>query len=71
MTNLRYNVTETFVFGLGSGLGWTLAIVMMAGIRERMKKSRIPPALEGPGIALIITGIIALAFIGFSGIIQQ
>ena len=59
------------VYGFGAGLGWMLAIVLLAGIRERLKKSQIPPALEGPGIALIITGIMALAFIGFSGMIQQ
>ena len=48
-----------------------LAIVLMAGIRERLKKAQIPPALEGPGISLIIAGIMALAFVGFSGMIQQ
>ena len=71
MVNLDYTVPEAFVFGFASGLGWTLAIVVMAGIRERLKKSQIPPALEGPGIALIVTGIMALAFVGFSGMIQQ
>jgi len=71
MANMNYGVTEALVFGLGSGLGWMLAIVLMAGIRERLKKSRIPPGLEGPGIALIITGIMALAFLGFSGMLQQ
>ena len=71
MVNLNYDVVQALVFGLASGLGWTLAIVMMAGIRERLKNAQIPPALEGPGISLIITGIMALAFIGFSGMIQQ
>jgi len=71
MVNLEYGVTEALVFGLGSGLGWLLAIVLMAGIRERLKKAQIPPALEGPGIALIVTGIMATAFISFSGIIQR
>jgi Na+-transporting NADH:ubiquinone oxidoreductase subunit E len=71
MVNLEYTVLEALVFGFASGLGWMLAIVMMAGIRERLKKSQIPPALEGAGISLIITGIMALAFVGFSGMIQQ
>jgi Na+-transporting NADH:ubiquinone oxidoreductase subunit E len=70
MVNQEYDVLEALVFGLGSGLGWMLAIVLMAGIRERLKKAKIPAGLEGPGIALIISGIMALAFIGFSGIIQ-
>lgn len=70
MVNLQYGPVEAVVYGFGSGLGWMLAIVLMAGIRERLKTSPIPPGLEGPGIALIITGIMALAFIGFSGIIQ-
>ena len=56
--------------GAGSGLGWLLAILAMAGIREKLKEERIPPALRGPGIALIITGIMAMAFVGFSGIVQ-
>jgi len=70
MVNKNYGVAQGIVFGFGSGLGWMLAIVLMGGIRERLKRSQIPPGLEGPGIALIITGIMALAFIGFSGMIQ-
>jgi Na+-transporting NADH:ubiquinone oxidoreductase subunit E len=58
------------VFGLGSGAGWMLAIVCMAGIRERLTAAKIPKGLQGPGIALIITGIMALAFIGFTGVIK-
>ena len=71
MVNLNYGVAESTMFGFGSGLGWMVAIVLMAGIRERLKSADIPPALEGPGITLIITGIMALAFIGFSGMVQQ
>jgi len=70
MTNRNYGVAEGLVFGFGSGAGWMLAIVLMAGIRERLKNAQIPPALEGPGITLIITGIIALGFVGFSGMVQ-
>jgi len=70
MTNRGYGVAESLVFGFGSGAGWMLAIVLMAGIRERLKTAQVPAALEGPGISLIITGIIALGFVGFSGLVQ-
>ena len=70
MTNRDYGVVEGTIFGFGSGLGWMLAIVLMAGIRERLKRSQVPAALEGPGITLIIAGIIALGFVGFSGMVQ-
>ena len=53
---------------LGSGIGWWLAIVMMAAIRERLQYSHIPAALKGPGIAFIITGLMGIAFMIFSGI---
>jgi Na+-transporting NADH:ubiquinone oxidoreductase subunit E len=63
-----YNFVQSILFGLGSGLGWWLAISALAAIREKMAKTKLPRGLEGPGIAFIITGIMALAFIGFSGI---
>ena len=59
---------QTIVYGLGSGLGWWLAIVMMAAIREKTTYSQIPAALRGPGIAFIITGLMGIAFMIFSGI---
>ena len=62
------NVGESGVYGLGSGIGWWLAIVMMAAIRERLSYSHIPAALKGPGIAFIITGLMGIAFMIFSGI---
>ena len=62
------NVGESVVYGLGSGIGWWLAIVMMAAIRERLAYSHIPNALKGPGIAFIITGLMGIAFMIFSGI---
>lgn len=65
-----YNLMQSVAFGVGSGLGWTLAIVAMAGIRQRIKRAPIPKGLEGAGITLIITGMMALAFIGFSGIVN-
>jgi Na+-transporting NADH:ubiquinone oxidoreductase subunit E len=66
----QYTFLQSFGFAVGSGIGWTMAIVALAGIRQRLKRSSVPKGLEGPGIALIITGIMALAFIGFSGIVQ-
>lgn len=62
------NVGEVFSFALGSGIGWLLAIIGIAAIRERLKYSNIPPALKGLGIAFIITGLMAMAFQAFSGI---
>lgn len=63
-----YNFLQSLLFGLGSGLGWWLAISALAAIREKMGNTKLPKGLEGPGIAFIITGIMALAFIGLSGI---
>ena len=59
---------QSIVYGLGSGIGWWLAIVMMAAIREKTTYSQIPAALRGPGIAFIITGLMGIAFMIFSGI---
>jgi Na+-translocating ferredoxin:NAD+ oxidoreductase subunit A len=65
-----YDFITTVVFGVGSGLGFTLAIVLMAGIREQLEMADVPEPLKGAGIALIVAGIMALAFTGFSGMIQ-
>jgi len=65
-----YGFWQCLVFGAGSGFGWMLAILLMAGIRQRLKTDKIPAGLQGAGITLIITGIIALAFVGFSGMIK-
>ena len=62
------NVWQSIVYGLGSGMGWWLAIVMMAAIREKTAYSHIPAALKGPGIAFISTGLLGIAFMIFSGI---
>lgn len=64
----NYNFIQSVAYGLGSGLGWLLAILMLAGIRTKLREKMIPIGLQGAGISLIITGIMALAFIGFSGI---
>ncbi|MDY6066047.1 MAG: Rnf-Nqr domain containing protein [Finegoldia sp.] len=70
MVTRGYNFIQTVLFGIGSGIGWWLAIVSMAGIRERLKEEAVPAGLRGSPITLIITGIMAMAFIGFSGIVQ-
>lgn len=62
------NIGEATSFGLGSGIGWWLAIVMMAAIREKLGYSNIPAPLRGPGIAFIITGLMGIAFMTFLGI---
>ena len=66
----EYTFVNSVFFGLGSGIGWMIAIIAMAGIRQKMARSRVPRALAGAGIALIIAGIMALAFMGFSGMIK-
>ncbi|MFC1503974.1 NADH:ubiquinone reductase (Na(+)-transporting) subunit E [Spirochaetota bacterium] len=66
----KYSFVSSVAYGLGSGIGWALAIIAMAGIRQKMARSVVPKGLEGAGITLIIAGIMALAFIGFSGMIN-
>ncbi|BDY03802.1 NADH:ubiquinone reductase (Na(+)-transporting) subunit E [Ferrimonas sp. YFM] len=68
MANRDYNMTESVVFALGSGSGWAMAIVLLAGLRERMKFSAIPEGLQGIGITFISTGLMALGFMAFVGI---
>jgi Na+-transporting NADH:ubiquinone oxidoreductase subunit E len=62
------SVAEATVFGVGSGVGWMLAIVGIAAIREKMKYSNVPAPLRGLGITFILTGLMAIAFMGFMGI---
>ncbi len=62
------NIGEVTVFALGSGIGWLIAIVGIAAIRERLRYSAIPPALKGVGITFIITGLMGIAFMSFMGI---
>ena len=62
------NVGEAAVFGLGSGIGWLLAIVAIASIREKLRYSKIPKGLQGVGISFIITGLMGIAFMAFMGI---
>ncbi len=68
MVERNYRFLESVVFGFGSGTGWALAIIGMAGIRERMKYSNVPEGLQGLGITFICAGLMAMAFMIFSGI---
>lgn len=63
-----YNFIESTIFGLGAGVGFTLAIVLMAGMRERLEFANVPRPLQGAPITLLIAGMMAMAFMGFSGI---
>ncbi len=68
MVERDYNFGESVVYGLGSGIGWALAIVALAGIREKMRYSDVPPGLRGLGITFMTVGLMAMAFMAFSGI---
>lgn len=68
MQEREYNFSETLVFTLGSGIGFFLAIVLLAAIRERLRYSNIPQPLQGLGIAMFVTALMAIAFLSFSGI---
>ena len=68
MVERDYNFPQSIVYGLGSGIGWALAIIGLAGIREKMKYSNVPKGLRGLGITFIIAGLMAIAFMLFSGI---
>ena len=68
MMERNYNFSESLVYGFSSGAGWALAIVTMAAIRKKLRYSNIPPGLRGLGITMIITGLMAMAFMCFSGI---
>jgi len=65
-----YNFVQSVGFGLGSGLGWMLAIIMMAGLRQKMRYSNIPEPFQGIPIAMIVTCVLAMAFMGFAGMVS-
>ena len=68
MVERDYNVTEATVFGFGSGVGFWLAIIALAAIREKLKYSNVPPGMRGLGITFMITGLMAMGFMIFGGI---
>ena len=67
----KYDFIQSLAYGAGSGIGWMLAIIAISAIREKLQKTaKLPRGLEGPAITLIITGLLALAFLAFSGMIR-
>ena len=66
----NYTFLQSVAYGLGSGLGWFLAVVAMAGIRQKLRFSPIPEALQGPGITIIVAGLMSMAFLGFAGMVS-
>ena len=68
MVERDYNFAESVTYGLGSGVGWALAITALAGVREKLKYSDVPDGLQGLGITFITAGLMALGFMAFSGI---
>lgn len=68
MVEKNYNFAESVVFGIGSGVGWALAITALAAVREKMKYSDVPDGLKGLGITFITVGLIGLGFMSFSGV---
>ena len=70
MLNKPYSFLQAFAFGLGGGFGWFLAIALIGGIREKINEAALPKGLAGPAITLVVIGIMALAFVGFSGMIK-
>jgi Na+-transporting NADH:ubiquinone oxidoreductase subunit E len=68
MVNRSYDFGESVVYGIGAGVGWAIAIVVLAGIREKLKYSDVPKGLEGLGITFITVGLMSLGFMSFGGI---
>jgi electron transport complex protein RnfA len=67
-TSKGYNFVQALVYALGAGVGFTLAIVLMAGIREELELSDVPGLIKGTGIVLIVAGLLSLSFMGFAGL---
>ncbi len=70
MITRGYNFIQTVGFGFGAGVGWTLAIVLMAGLRQKMRYSDVPEPFKGVPIAMIVTCVLAMAFMGFAGMVS-
>lgn len=66
----QFNLVQTAAYALGSGMGWLLAICLMAGLRKRLEYADVPKPLQGLGITLLITGLMAMAFMGFAGMVD-
>jgi Na+-transporting NADH:ubiquinone oxidoreductase subunit E len=65
-----YSFAQSVAFGFGGGAGWTLAIILIAGLRQRMRYSNVPAPFRGVAIAMVITGVMAMAFMGFAGMVR-
>lgn len=65
----NYSFAQTVCYGVGSGLGWALVITLMAGVRQRLRFSNIPDKLQGLGVTMILTALMAMAFMGFTGMV--
>ncbi len=68
MVERQYTLAESAVYGVGTGIGWALAIVALAAIRERLRYANVPTGLQGLGIAFIVTGLLSMAFSAFVGV---
>ncbi|MCB0294092.1 MAG: electron transport complex subunit A, partial [Calditrichaeota bacterium] len=67
-TNRQYDLFQSMAFALGAGAGFTLALVIMAGIREELQLSDVPEVIKGAALTLIVAGVLSLAFMGFAGL---
>lgn len=68
MVERRYDLAQSTVYGLGTGVGWALAVALLAGLRERLRGSDVPDGLRGLGITFLVVGVMSLAFLGFAGL---
>lgn len=66
----KYSFIQSVGFGFGAGLGWAVAIVLLAGLRQKMRYSNIPEPFQGVPIAMVVTGVLAMAFMGFAGMVS-
>jgi electron transport complex protein RnfA len=68
-TNKGYNLSQSIFYALGAGVGFTLALILMAGIREKLALAEVPDLAQGTAISLIVAGILSLSFMGFAGMV--
>lgn len=66
----NYTFMQSVGFGFGAGLGWAVAIILMAGLRQKMRYSSVPEPFQGVPIAMVVTGVLAMAFMGFAGMVS-
>jgi Na+-transporting NADH:ubiquinone oxidoreductase subunit E len=66
----NYNFMQSIGYGLGAGMGWALAILLLAGLRQKMRYSNIPEPFKGVAIAMVVTGVLAMTFMGFAGMVS-